>query len=375
MTISTSPSLENQQRIGTEAATMQDIADALGVTKTTVSKALNDKGRLSAQTREAVLAMAQQLNFQPNQQARTLSNGRNYNTVGLFALLLDLGLGTRKLQLLQHALAQKGFKTPIHVCGMHTAAHEKDSQVEAMASLIAQRPVGIICNTSRLCDEALDGLWRFQEQGGVVTCYDNQVDIDCDQVIFDRSHNTYTATRHLLELGHRDIAFSSGVYVSDPRRVVGYRSALAEFGVEMRDDRLIHGDITGAAAEYNGGINEEIGVRLAHIVLDLKPRPTAIVIVNDQVAAAFIAESLRRGMRVPEDISVVSLDNLPLAAFTSAVPITVVSQPVEEITSGTLDFLLSRIEGNETGPARRLVVQGTLIERQSTAPPGASAPA
>lgn len=348
--------------------TMQDIAQELGLTKATVSYALNGKGRLSSATRQAVLETAQKMDFRPNPHAQRLTNGRCYDTVGLFTFNLDLGVTTRKLQLLQKLLAERGYRAPIHVCGGGLSVPDAQFQAEAMNNLRLQRPLAIICNTLGLHSEALQELRHYIAEGGVAVCYDVPVDVECDQILFDREHNTHAATRHLLELGHRRIAFHGGWETPNPLRLAGYRRALDEFGVEMQPEWLLRGEHTSGRHEEQGGYDEENGARLVDLFLGLSSRPTAACITDDAVAAAFVAELGRRRVRVPDDVSVIGQDDLPLAAYLSAVPLSTVSQPVEAIADQVVHMLAERLAGHAPAAGRRKTLYGELIRRQSTAP-------
>lgn len=353
-----------ETELETRSVTLSDIATTLGITKATVSYALSGKGRVAPETRELVLETAQKLGFRPNQHAQRLANGRCHDTVGLFAWSLDLGVTTRKLQLLQNLLAQRGYRAPIHVCGESLGGDDANFQVEAMSDLCAQSPLGIICNTGLLHCGVLRELERFRAKGGLVVCYDTPVEVECDQVLFDRQHNAYQAARHLLELGHRHIAFYGGWEKPNPQRRAGFEQAHREFGVALRPQWLLRG---GGRPEDKGGFSEETGADLADVFLALLPRPTAICLSDDAVAAAFIAELLRRGVRVPHDISVVGADDLPLATYISAVPLTTVSQPVVRIAQTIVQLLCERAKGESTGAPRQIVLHGELIRRQSTA--------
>ena len=367
MQTKTKPNQIETRPIEGRAATLNDIARALGVTTATVSYALSGKGRVSTQMREAILETAKRLDFRPNPHAQRLIKGRINDTVGLFAWGLDLGVVTLKLQFLQNLLVERGYRAPIYVCSSSPNLEESSAQVEAMQNLCAQSPRAIVCNTGLLDNQVLRELERFRGQGGLVICYDTPLDASFDQVLFDREHNAYLGARHLLELGHREIAFYGGWDAPNPQRKAGFERALSEFGQQPRRQWT---QWKGADdARYAGGFCERAGVRLAQLFLDLKTRPTAIQISDDIVAAVFMSELLRRGVRIPDELSVVGADDLPLATYISAVPITTVSQPVAAIAAAVVELLLERINQPQNTAPRQIVVQGELIARQSASAP------
>nr|MBC7612692.1 LacI family DNA-binding transcriptional regulator [Pseudopedobacter sp.] len=158
-----------------DAITMQDVAREVGVSKMTVSYALNGTGRMSEKTRQAVLEAAQRLGFERNPHAQRLSNGRSNNTVGLFSLWFDFGVGTQKMQLIQNTLNERGFDVPIYGAGLRDC-REANAQAAALSVIRRQKPDALVCSTAGLHEKALEELRRYQNEGGVLVCYDHPVD-------------------------------------------------------------------------------------------------------------------------------------------------------------------------------------------------------
>ena len=342
-----------------KASTIDDVARAAGVSKMTVSFALNGTGRVSDSTRQTVLRVAQELSFAPNPHAKRLSQGRCGNMIGLFALGLNLGAGIRKTQLIQRAFMERGYEVPLYGYSFYDFDEKGARQIELMKNLCRQRPRAVVCNTSALHPGARDELGHFQQEGGVVVLYDEPVEGEFDHVLFDRAQSTHLAARHLLELGHRRIALAGCNQPMTPlSRFEGYKNALKEFEIEVRPDWLFL-DLPS----YEVG-----GAALAERFVALDERPTALCIVNDWTAATFVLEMGRRGIRVPDDVSIISLDDLDPARY-AAVPLSAVSQPIGAISDAVVELLMSRLEGRYSGGARQIVVRGELISRQSTARP------
>jgi DNA-binding LacI/PurR family transcriptional regulator len=341
-----------------KVVTIQDVARAAGVAKATVSYAFSGKGQLTAEKREAVLQVARDLGYEPNLHAQRLANGGCHKTISLICRDVDIGVGTRKINRIQQLLAEQGYEVPIHACGFYGGG-EAEMQAALLRDLCRQRPRAIVCAAFGLHPDALAPLARYQKEGGVVVCYDHEADLDCDQVIFDREDNTYQATRHLLEAGHRAI----GLYMHGPQsswpeeRVQGFRRALAEWGLEALEEWL-----------FSGGLYEEGGAQLAEQFLGMPERPSGLCLVNDQAALGFIVTAQRHGLRIPQDVSLVGHDDAPAARY-NPVPLTTVSHPVEAIAQQVVELLSSRIEGRYSASARRVKVRGELVRRESVAPP------
>jgi DNA-binding LacI/PurR family transcriptional regulator len=151
--------------------TIEDVAQAMGVSIATVSRAFTGNGRISPQTREAVLETARRMGFQANPAAQRLATGRTDRLVPLFSLYLDLGAGTMKLQALQRGLRQRGYDAPLHAYGNFDPYHPV-AQTALVENLTRHRPPAIICHASGFEQGTLDELRRYQGEGGIVVAYD-----------------------------------------------------------------------------------------------------------------------------------------------------------------------------------------------------------
>ena len=350
---------ESQTHIFKRPITIHDVAKALGMHKSTVSLALSGKGNLALATRERVIAMSHELGYEPNPLAQRLAFGVNNNVVYIFSGLLDVGLATEKILVIQRELNARKLEVPIYTCGETAGADLQGTQIK---QLCRQWPRAVICAAQTVHASVLRELEAYQRGGGIVISYDIALPLECDQVVFDRENNAYLAARRLLECGHRDIGIgmshSSGqeLSASQTARLQGFRRALDEFGATFREEWF-----------FKNPNYEKGGAAMAQAFLKLKKRPTALCIVNDYVALAFMAEMLRAGLQVPGDVSIIGHDDQPIAEY-CPVPLTCVAQPVEEIARKVVELLLQRLDGDEA-PPRTITIQGQLVERQSIAAP------
>lgn len=342
------------------AATIRDVAQAVGVSNYTVSCALNGKSGVAETTRAVVEAAARELGYRPNPHAQRLVSGRAPNTIGLFSLNLDFGVGTRKMREIQRSLLTRGFSAAIHGFGYYAAQKAVD-QAALLSDLRRQAPRAIVCETNGLQEEAENELRLYVAEGGTLICHCPYLDIDvaCDKVVLDYAPGTRAAALHLLETGHRE----PGFFMVSPHKpagplVEGFRQGLREGGSDLRDDRLLWG---GDYAAY-----EEAGESLARQFLALRERPSAVYVVNDYVAQVFIAELGRAGVRVPDDLSVIGNDDAPIARC-GVLPLT--SHPVAAITASVLQLLYSHLDGVYDGPPRHEIVRSELVHRQSVVAP------
>ncbi|HVK04559.1 MAG TPA: LacI family DNA-binding transcriptional regulator [Armatimonadaceae bacterium] len=355
--------------------TIDDVALALGMHKSTVSKALSDKGNISHATKVRVREAARELGYEPNPLAQRLANGYRNPMVYIFSGTLDVGVATQKIRLIQQELNAASLEVPIYTCpesGGGAAAQQR-SQAAQIKQLCRQRPRAIVCAVQMVGEDVFSELAAYQREGGIVVSYDTPIPLECDQVVFDREDNAYRAAKHLLEWGHRKIGIgmsrTSLPLLLDPAaaglpqsgRMRGFRRALDEFGVPLRAEWFFEN------APY-----EEGGEEMARRFLSLEDRPTGLCIVNDYVAFAFMVDVMKAGVRVPGDVSIVAHDNQRIASR-CPVPMTSATHPVEQIAQSVVAMLLDRIEGYD-GPPRTETVRGELVVRGSAAPPSDDRP-
>ncbi|RYX86364.1 LacI family transcriptional regulator [bacterium] len=339
--------------------TIHDVAAALGMHKSTVSQGLSGKGTVSASTRQRILKVAQEMGYEPNPLAQRLANRGSNKLVYLCSYNLDVGIGTEKILSIQSKLKRLGWEVPIYsVARGNDETHR--SQAEEIRDLCRQQPRAIVYATHGAHPSALPELQRYQQDGGIVVCYDAPVPLHCDQVVFDREHNAYQAARYLIERGHTQLGislpFEKEVTFSTQTnpRIIGFCRALGEAGLDVNDQWF-----------FKCGDYEKGGQQLAANFLSLKNRPTGLCVVNDYSALAFMSEVMEAGVRIPHELSVVGHDNQPVAKY-CPVPLTCAVQPAEEIAQSVVDLLSARLSGNRDD-AQTLTIRGELVERKSVA--------
>lgn len=349
--------------------------------KSTVSLALSGKGTISAETRRRIVSVAREMGYEPNPVAQRLARGQSHSTVCLFSGSLDVGLTTEKILLIQRALTARGMEAPLYTCAADEGDEESvQAQVAQVRQLCRQRPRSIICAAQRVHPAIFRELEAYQRSGGLIISYDTPTPLDCDQVIFDREDNAYRAAHHVLEQGHRKIglgmsqvhfpvvmglmepgALEADTTTSDPLlyRLRGFARALSEFDVTPREEWF-----------FRNSTYEKGGAEMARQYLAMRPadRPTALCIVNDYVAMAFMTEVIRAGVRVPDDLSIIAHDNQPIAEY-CPVPLTSMTQPVERIAQAVADILIERLSGALAAdtPPQRVTITGDLVVRASVA--------
>ncbi|MCW5612045.1 MAG: substrate-binding domain-containing protein [Rubrivivax sp.] len=332
---------------GGRKATLEMVAAAAGVSAATVSRILNGTAIVSDDKRAAVDEAIARLGYVPNPVARGLAGGRTLS-VGVVTQAIDSPFYGGALRGIEDTLGQAGY-SPLFVSGHWTAAHE----ARCIEALRSRRVDGIIVLTGRLSDSALAATAR--ELPIVVTGRRLKAP-GLYALDFDNFEGARLATEHLLELGHRHIAFVTGdlKHPDGKERLRGYRAALEAAGLKQEPALVTPGDFTEAS-----------GLAAVEWLIESGTPFSALFASNDQMAFGAALGLYRRQLHVPEDVSLVGFDDLAAAVY-SIPPLTSVHHPVYELGQLAARAMLQLLAGEQPTldlPAPRLVV------RESSQPP------
>lgn len=324
-------------------ATLTDVARRAGVSPSTVSRILNGTAKVADDKRQAVLAAISALNFAPNQMAQSLKHGRTM-TIGIVVQDIASPFFDEILHGVDDGLKGTGYASVI-VSGHWNA----DEEAERIRLLLARKVDGIILLTGRMTDAAVLG---FAAQRPIVSL--GRV-LQTNRAIgfkLDNEYGAWLAVRHLIELGHRRIAHLSGPAENrdSVERLAGYKRALKEADIPF-DPALV----------AEGTLHEGGGLLAMNRLYDSRQPFTAVFAVNDQTAYGARLFLYRKGIRVPDDVSLVGFDDLPGSSYTTP-PLTTVRQPLYVIGQTAVQSMLCLINGDDvegTIPPVELVVRET----------------
>jgi len=323
--------------------TLEMVAAACGVSPSTVSRILNGTAIVSPEKREAVDRAIAELGFIPNPIARGLAGGRTLS-VGVVTQAIDSPFYGVALRGIEEELSQAGY-SPLFVSG-HWNAEEERRCVEVLRS---RRVDGMILLTGILSDEALRNLAKTMP---VVITGRTLTAPGLYALDFNNFEGARLATHHLLSLGHRKIAFISGdpIHPDAAERLRGYRAALEAAGVRYKP-----------ALVMPGKYFEGSGLMAVERLIDSGEPFTAIFSANDQMAFGAALALHRRGLRVPDDISLVGFDDLAGAEH-SIPPLTTIHQAAHELGRLAAVSLLQLLSGQTpdgTLPEPRLIARAS----------------
>ncbi|WP_243228476.1 LacI family DNA-binding transcriptional regulator [Microbacterium sp. CIAB417] len=331
--------------------TIADIARVCGVSKMTVSNVLNGRDeRVSAATKKKVLDAAAELNYQPSAAARSLSVARSeiISLVYYAAAEGDLGLSNP-----HDAMLLGEIERHVSAAGKHLMIHAATDAADTARRLRSWNVDGAVF-LGVLADE-VEQLRSHQDVPMVFI--DAYTDAAVSTVGIDDALGSHEATRHLLAAGHRSIAFvgpgatSAGVINA---RFAGFSRALAGEGIDPDGMRVI-ANLTFADADA-----------AADDLLEHSAGFTAAVVTADILAIGLIKAFARRGIRVPEDFSLVGFDDLPMADMVTP-SLTTVRQDIAEKARATVELLMEQLDGRRD--PRRIVLDPVLVTRESVASP------
>ncbi|MTK05217.1 LacI family transcriptional regulator [Micromonospora sp. CP22] len=325
-----------------------DIARLAGVSQSTVSRVLNNHPRITAVTRNRVLAAMEQLRYTPNAAARTLITGRS-QLIGLVVSNITNPFYPQLIEAIVATAAEHDYNV---VLGNTQESPRR--QMDYLKLLVEHQVDGAIL-TSALQSGA-DDLQRVIRAGTPVVLVNRTLPGGTlDSVHIDNQRGGAIATEHLIRLGHRRIAFAGGRADTSTNqlRFDGYQQAMIEAGLDIDPDLVVHGDFT----HLSGGIT-------AHRLVTTAQPPSAIVCADDVIALGCIDALHDRRIRVPQDIAVVGFDDVPVAAL-KGIGLTTVRQPAPEMGRRAFDLLMRRIGDDRQGPAVDEVLPAELVIRDT----------
>jgi LacI family transcriptional regulator len=336
----------------TKRSTAKDVAEAAGVSRTTVSFVLNHVPgmRISVETQQRVFEAAQRLNYHPDATARRMVKGLT-NTVGfVLRQTPDQVFSDRFLPEVLHGLSKRAAAQGYHILIEPAPPDDPGGYMR----LLRERHVdGIVLSGPRFDD--LDFLEDYAESAPVVLM-GQLPDSNLPFVDVDNIGGARLATQHLLDLGHRHIAFISNataVYTASAQRLSGYRQALWEAGVNLDESLVRYGDFTAASGES----------AMDDLLATSKERPTAVFVASDTVAIGALKAIRRAGLSVPHDIALSGFDDVPWSELIDP-PLTTVRLPAYGLGWGTADMLIRLINHDESGESS-VLLETELIVRKS----------
>ena len=330
-------------------ATIKDIAKKLNISISSVSRALRNASDVNAETKKAVLALAAELNYEPNRLALSLRQ-RQTHTIGVIVPNLDYVPATMVRGIDEVAL-EAGYT--VMVCQSNESFGRE------------------ILNTRRLLDSLVDGFIisvssesksfdhfkKIQERNLPMVLFDRVTpDLIAPSVRIDNEEGGFIATEHLIEQGYKRIAILAGpktLGVSNSR-MEGYLNALKKHKIKRDDELIIHCDF-----------NQDYAFYATQELLAMKKRPDAIFTISDRIAIGAMLAIKKKGLNMPQDIGLVGFNNEAVVGLVSP-GISSVEQPSFELGKTAAKLFIQTMHNNEDNSTEEIILKPKLIIRESS---------
>ena len=321
---------------------IKTVADKAGVSPATVSRVLSGAARVQPAYRERVLQAVAELGYRPNRLASNLRR-QKAEMIGVVVSDIENPHFTQMVRAVEDVAYQRGFR--VLLCNTDETDEKQRSYLEVLA---AERVVGVILAPSNPAGGEIGKLLDLRIP---LVAVDRTVDDQrADAVVIDNADGARRATEHLIGAGHERIGFVDGppAIQTGAERAGGYETAMQAAGLAPRS--------------ANGGFRIDQGRLATEQLLDDGDALTALVVANNLMTVGALRALRARGIRVPEDLALVALDDPFWAEFVEP-PLTALAQPVKRMAEGAVRLLFERIEGRQQ--ARSLIFDFELRVRRS----------
>jgi len=331
-------------------ATIREIAQEVNVSTATVSHVINNTRYVSEEVRSQVLAAMERLNYRPNAVARGLRTKRT-NTIALIIPDITNPYFTDFTRGFQDAADEKGYL--VLLCNTDRLL---DREMRFLDTMWQQRVEGIVLNPSKVTMENLSNIVRAKIP---VVMLGSQVEQnEFDNILVDNIRGGFDAVQHLCCLGHKRIGLACGPRTASSalQRYQGYLQALIRNSQPFDEQLVAEGEIT-----FDGGY------QCIRQLLSIPNPPTAVFAICDIMALGAKTAIEDAGLKIPDDISLIGFDDIPEVSRTRP-KLTTIAQPKYQMGQVSATLLFEQIENNNTLPRRRIVLEHTLVVRDSTSP-------
>ena len=327
-------------------ATIYEVSRLAGVSLATVSRVINDSGRVSEKTRKKVLAAMEQLHYRPNTIAQSLASNRS-NCVGVLVSELHGPFFGAMLTAIEESL-RSAHKFVIFAAG-HS---DKASEREGIRFLVSRNCDALILHAESISDKYL--LEHREAPTPFVLINRSVPGMSENCITLNNERGGYLASRYLLQMGHREIAYVSGPlsWGDAQDRLAGHRRALAEFSVDFDERLLIEGDYHEA-----GGSNA------LNRLLDQEIPFSAVACANDEMAVGAMTVARDRGLSIPGDLSFVGFDNAPMSRYIFP-KLSTIDYPISDMSRMAVRWVLKNVY-QEEGAEIQHVFEPSLLVRDS----------
>ncbi|MBC7828966.1 MAG: LacI family DNA-binding transcriptional regulator [Chitinophagaceae bacterium] len=340
-----------------EAITIKDIARALGLSTSTVSRALRDSYQISPETKKLVLEYAKKINYSPNPIALSLKEKRS-RSIGVIVCEIANSFFSQAINGIESIAYDRGYNVII------TQSHESyEREVNDLQFLASRSIDGLLISVSSETKN-FDHLMDLQHKGLPIVFFDRIFDdIETHKVMVNNFKGSFDATSHLIKNGYRHIAHlaNSDSLSITRERAAGYCEALKHHGIEVDESYIKY-------CAHGGMLYQEVEEAL-NLIMKHERLPQAVFAAGDKLTTGFLRYFKAKGIKVPEQIALAGFSNLDLTDLLNP-SLTVVRQPAFEMGKAATNLLLSQVESKRpVNTFQKIVLEPELLIRDSSRPP------
>ncbi|MEM1137075.1 MAG: LacI family DNA-binding transcriptional regulator [Bacteroidota bacterium] len=332
--------------------TIKDLAKTLNISTSTVSRALRDHHEIKEETKNRVLALAAELDYQPNAVSLSLLNRKTF-TIGVIVPKMGYHFFSAALEGIDAATINAGYT--VMVCQTNESY---EREVQNIRNMAAGRVDGILVSVSGATDQ-YDHFKQIKKKGIPLVFFDRECEaLESSIVVANNYDAASKAVAHLISRGCKKIAYLGGPeHLSlSKKRLAGYRDTLLKNGLQYNPSWVMHCDVSRNDA-----------MRITAELLELTEKPDAIFAMSDRFATSAMSVIKQKGLRIPEDIALIGFNNEPMTDIVSP-SLSTIAQPEFEIGKKAAELLLQEINLKEGEPVNyeTVVMETELIIRESS---------
>ncbi|MFQ3545926.1 LacI family DNA-binding transcriptional regulator [Halobacillus rhizosphaerae] len=327
--------------------TINDVAELAGLSKSTVSRVINHYPHVSQEKKQKVYQAMKTLGYVPNSSARSLRNKKTQMIAVIVPRLMNPFFG-QLIESMEVAATEQGYQ--LLIC---QTMYSKETELGHLELLKMKQVDGMILAS---LENEWETISEYLTYGPLIMCNEFEEDANIPIVKLDQIHGGYIATKHLLEEGHRRIAYCSGGHKSmvAQHRKLGFKKALKEYGLEFEE-----------RYSFLDAYSIKDGMRVFHELNQMEEPPTAVFTGGDEVAAGLITAAKENGVRIPKDLSVIGFDNQVVTKIMDP-KISTIEQPIQLMAQQAIKVLVEKIASKQDPQKERYEFPLKLIVREST---------
>ncbi|MFC0562314.1 LacI family DNA-binding transcriptional regulator [Halalkalibacter alkalisediminis] len=329
-------------------ANISDVAKLSGLSKTTVSRVINNHPYVSDKKRELVLKAMKELGYTPNPSARRL-RGQLTTTIGVIVPKIVNPFFASLVNSIELAAYKKGHQVLI------SQSNEDKEKELAFLNLLKTKQVDGIIMTS--IENDWEMIEAYSKYGSILLCNDYVDQEVVPMIRLDQTKGAYLGAKHLIERGHQKIAYCTGGLFDEhgkgKDRNQGFQKALSEVGMKINPKWIFVDQHT-----------VEDGKQVMKQILEMDDRPTAIFTGSDEVAGGIIIEAKEQHLTIPNDLAIIGFDDQPIAEIVDP-KLTTIRQPVDQMGEKSIEVMIEMLENREM-KIKNYELPIELIIRQST---------